>query len=229
MVAAINTGLDRGLFSLDAGDNRWGDGEGVYRFDFAGLPAIASVRGAGFGELGESVAVRPTERAAEFVRTANAGFLAGDAFTSGWLERKEGEWPQSTDKPMNASGGICCRSSRGRRSSRRASPRAGRSGCKGPAGTPSQGRGARPFRWRASLRDQYGAARPGGIQHPTVGFPRPGARHVFQDGRGSLSACHHPPTAHPGGFVIGWGVAGMCSSGSRRVPSRKPVTSPCRR
>ncbi|AIB13206.1 hypothetical protein ABAZ39_14680 (plasmid) [Azospirillum argentinense] len=102
MVAAINTGLDRGLFSLDAGDNRWGDGEGVYRFDFAGLPAIASVRGAGFGELGVSVAVRPTERAAEFVRTANAGFLAGDAFASGWLERKDGKWLQSPDKPMNA-------------------------------------------------------------------------------------------------------------------------------
>jgi hypothetical protein len=111
MVAAINAGLDQGLFGLAEDDNRWpgfeADARGrdvthVYHFTFGGLPAIASVRDAGFGELAIHVAVNPAKRGEEFVRAANGGLYAGDAFAAGWLERKKGKWLQRTKRPTNA-------------------------------------------------------------------------------------------------------------------------------
>ena len=35
----------------------------------------------------------------EFIISGNAGFYAGDAFATGWLERKDGKWLQSEAKP----------------------------------------------------------------------------------------------------------------------------------
>lgn len=102
MVAAINAGLDQGLFGLDVDDNRWNGEFGIYRFDFAGMPAIASVRDVGFGELSIHVAVRPTKDAERAIRSANAGFYAGDAFAAGWLEREKGKWLQSSTNPATA-------------------------------------------------------------------------------------------------------------------------------
>lgn len=102
MVAAINAGLDQGLFGLDSDDNRWPGDHAIYRFGFAGMPAIASVNDIGFGELAIHVAVQPTERAEEFITSDNAGLYAGDAFASGWLERKSGKWLQGSEKPCNA-------------------------------------------------------------------------------------------------------------------------------
>ncbi len=102
MVAAINAGLDQGVFGLDSDDNRWTGEHGIYRFDFGGMPAIASARDIGFGELAIHVAVRPTDRAETLITLGNAGLYAGDAFGSGWLERKGGKWLQDNGKPCNA-------------------------------------------------------------------------------------------------------------------------------
>jgi hypothetical protein len=96
MVAAINAGLEQGIFGLAENDNRWKTTYGIYRFDFDELPAIACVCDAGFGELSVHVALNPTRRAEEFIVSSNAGFIAGDAFASGWLERKLGAWLQTS-------------------------------------------------------------------------------------------------------------------------------------
>lgn len=45
------------------------------------------------------VAINPTDRADDFIRTHNAGYVAGDAFASGWLERKLGAWLQTQANP----------------------------------------------------------------------------------------------------------------------------------
>jgi hypothetical protein len=102
MVAAVNAGLDQGLFGLAEDDNRWGTEYGIYRFDFDALPAIACVRDIGHGELSVQVAINPTDRADDFIRTHNAGYVAGDAFASGWLERKLGAWLQTQANPTGS-------------------------------------------------------------------------------------------------------------------------------
>lgn len=102
MVAGINAGLEQGQFGLSPEDNRWDGNEAVYRFAFDGLPAIACVRDAGFGELSVHVAIRPTNRAEEAIRAYNAGFVAGDAFASGWLERESGTWLQTSTSPTGS-------------------------------------------------------------------------------------------------------------------------------
>lgn len=99
MVAAVNAGLKQGHFGLAAEDNRWNGDHVIYHFDFGGLAAIAYVSDAGFGELSIHVAVNPTDRAEEFISGFNSGFIAGDAFGSGWLERERGAWLQTTSAP----------------------------------------------------------------------------------------------------------------------------------
>lgn len=99
MVAAINAGLDQGVFGLDEEDNRWGSEYGIYRFVFDGLPAMACVRDIGFAELSVHVALNPTDVAEDFIRTHNAGLVAGDGYASGWLERKNGKWLQTPQAP----------------------------------------------------------------------------------------------------------------------------------
>jgi predicted transcriptional regulator len=102
MIAAINAGLEQHLFGLDAGDNRWAGENPIYRFTFGTMPAIACVGDAGFGELIFHVAARPTQNAEEWIRADNAGFLAGDAFAAGWLERRAGKWLQTSGGPICA-------------------------------------------------------------------------------------------------------------------------------
>ncbi len=103
MVGAVNAGLDQCVFGLEPDDNRWaGDEAFVYRFSFLDMPAIASVSDAGYDELSIHVAVNPAERAEKFIKSANAGLYAGDAFASGWLERRDGKWLQNSDHPCNA-------------------------------------------------------------------------------------------------------------------------------
>jgi hypothetical protein len=97
MVGGINAGLEQGRFGL-SGDDGWDGTEIVYRFVFDGLPAIAYVRDIG-GELAVHVAIQPTARGEEWVRSYNAGFLAGEAFASGWLEREQGCWLQMSIAP----------------------------------------------------------------------------------------------------------------------------------
>ena len=46
------------------------------------------------------MAINPTDRAEDWIESHNAGFLAGDAFASGWLEREKGRWLQVSDSPV---------------------------------------------------------------------------------------------------------------------------------
>ncbi len=103
MVAAINAGLDQNLFGLDADDNRWTGGKAVYRFTLADMPAIASVGDASFGELVFKVALQPCSDAEKFIEPCTGPdirFEAGEAFASGWLERRKGKWLQTGPRPM---------------------------------------------------------------------------------------------------------------------------------
>ena len=95
MVAAINAGLDQKVFDLDAGP------EGVvqFRFEIEGVPAVAHVSNAGWDELSISVALWPTAEGERWVSCSNAGFLAGDCFAHGWLERRKGQWLQTPGRP----------------------------------------------------------------------------------------------------------------------------------
>ena len=102
MVAGINAGLEQGVFDLEETANA-SESEGrIYRFAFAGLPAMAYARDIGYGELSIHVAVNPTGRCEKFIAASNAGFVAGDGYASGWLERRKGKWLQTTDKPCGA-------------------------------------------------------------------------------------------------------------------------------
>ncbi|TAJ82888.1 hypothetical protein [Reyranella sp.] len=102
MVGAINAGLDQGIFGLTEDDNRWTGDHGIYRFDFEGVAAIACVQDAGYGELAVHVAISPTNQAEDFIRASDAGFEAGDAFASGWLERRRGTWLQTSGAPVGS-------------------------------------------------------------------------------------------------------------------------------
>lgn len=102
MVAAINAGLEQRVFGLRPGENFWlgslvaepSRGRS-HRFEFTfgpGIPALAAVSDAGFDELGIYVALNPRVHAA--VGSAFAGKRAGEAYASGWLERRLGVWLQ---------------------------------------------------------------------------------------------------------------------------------------
>ena len=101
MVAAINAGIAQGLFSIRPGDNRWPAGENQdrreafsFNFSIGNIPAVASVQDAGFDELSIHAALWPTEDGLRVVKSLNAYFRAGEAFATGWLERREGAWLQ---------------------------------------------------------------------------------------------------------------------------------------
>jgi hypothetical protein len=98
MVCAVNAGLAQKLFTLRPGDNRFSNEDGMGQlFDFLlpnGLPARGWVGDAGFDELSVHAAVNPK---GTWVRTANGGFSAGDAFAGSWVERQRGAWLQTAD------------------------------------------------------------------------------------------------------------------------------------
>ncbi|MOA37888.1 hypothetical protein D3C78_1595170 [compost metagenome] len=97
MVHAVNAGISQKHFSLRPDDNRWPgfarDGW-FYDFDLPGnIPARAYVRDIGFGELSVNVAALSNGNLMQYW---DAGFRAGEAFATGWLERKDGAWLQSS-------------------------------------------------------------------------------------------------------------------------------------
>jgi hypothetical protein len=107
MVAAINAGLDRKLFGLAPAPLPAGRS---FRFRVEGVPAIAHVWDSGSGKLSITVALWPTADAAHWIKSSNAGFLAGECFAHGWLERLMGRWLQTPSLITTAS--FQCRSNR---------------------------------------------------------------------------------------------------------------------
>lgn len=99
MVYAVNAALEQKLFSLRPGDDRFKDNlRQGQTFDFVlpnGLPVRGSISDAGFEEISIHAAVNPKGDA---VRAFNAGFDAGDAFGTTWVERRTGAWIQSNDR-----------------------------------------------------------------------------------------------------------------------------------
>lgn len=107
MVCTINEGIRQGFFTLHPDNYDWAPSkdDNLRRnglcFDFFlpnGQAASGYVGDAGFGELSIHAAVNPT---GNFLQSLNAGFLAGDAFAGGWLERERGSWLQSTPSQFN--------------------------------------------------------------------------------------------------------------------------------
>lgn len=101
MVAAINAGLERELFSLTPGDNRWSgsaQGETVF-WDFsvpAGLAGLAACHDGGFDELRIYAAVNPTPEARRWLSVIGGGWRAGEAIAAGWLERRTKPYLQTS-------------------------------------------------------------------------------------------------------------------------------------
>jgi hypothetical protein len=107
MVAGINAGIEKRLFTVLPNDNRWPGAAvsehdrhlrptfNVFHFDVGSIPAIGYVSDAGFDELSIHVMFWPNEKGEEWIRVYDAGFVAGDAFAAGWFERRDGAWLQS--------------------------------------------------------------------------------------------------------------------------------------
>lgn len=100
MVAATNAAIEQKLLSVRPGDNRWPGWDQkkthVFNLTFgADIPALGSVFDAGFDEIAIHVALWPTARGFKSVEAWNAGFNAGEAFATGWLERANGAYLQS--------------------------------------------------------------------------------------------------------------------------------------
>jgi hypothetical protein len=110
MVCVINQGLQRKIFALKPGDNRWDSSvsnnpedrnsrhsDHGYFYDFTlpnGLPARGYVQALGWGgELKVGAAVHPKRYATS--TSSFADFSAGDAWATSWLERETGAWLQS--------------------------------------------------------------------------------------------------------------------------------------
>jgi hypothetical protein len=119
MVLALNEGLDRGLFTMVPDDNRWPgvdrtddkhrrqDQSYVYDFEVGAIPAVAQIGDGGHDELRVFIALWPTDEARRLVGVVGAGFRAGEAVADGWVERRDGAYLQTADRPS-----LSCRRQR---------------------------------------------------------------------------------------------------------------------
>lgn len=107
MVAGVNAGIERKLFSVRPGDNRWPDSDrdGVtFSVVFGdGIPGLVWIRGSSHYELTVHVALWPTSDSHRWLNCWNAGFAVGEVFARGWVERDRGAYLQSSPKL------FCCR------------------------------------------------------------------------------------------------------------------------
>lgn len=100
MVAAINAGLEQGVFKLRFADDPWAINEvRTYEFALPRLPhrrAVVHARDIGHEEIALHVMVEPDAEGEELVNLGPHRVLlrncAGAAL--GWLERKKGAWLQ---------------------------------------------------------------------------------------------------------------------------------------
>jgi hypothetical protein len=99
MVAAINASVEQRVFELDGtspdGPQRVPD-LAVYGFSFCGLPALGCASYIGYHELSIHASLLPTRQGRDWVCVCDGGFRAGAAFATGWLERREGKWLQTS-------------------------------------------------------------------------------------------------------------------------------------
>ena len=107
LVAVINAGLERDLFTLRARriygpEEETGAGGHAFAFEAGKIPALGWVSDAGFDELSFHVALWPTLDGERWVRCSNANRLAGEFFAYGWLERRRGLWLQTNSNPLSA-------------------------------------------------------------------------------------------------------------------------------
>ncbi len=100
LVAAINAGLEQGIFGLGPSDNFWLDQfeneqheRYFYRFSIADIPVEVSVSNINFGELAIHVAFWPTMCNPPF---PNLPTLKGLVEARGWLERLHGTYLQTS-------------------------------------------------------------------------------------------------------------------------------------
>lgn len=115
MVCAINEGIERKIFSLIPGDNRWDDTvsnnpedknphnkDNGFFYDFKlqnDMPARGYVIALGWGgELAIRTAVLPKGYSLD---SSFAGFSAGEAVACSWLEREKGAWLQTALKSFH--------------------------------------------------------------------------------------------------------------------------------
>lgn len=103
MVCAINAALEQKLFSLhEPNDGRFDHLKGPeLPFDFTlpdGTPARGMARDGGWGELEVYAAISPAEG-----YPGVKGFSGGNAFGSGWIERREGLWLQDFSSTFHGS------------------------------------------------------------------------------------------------------------------------------
>ncbi|MFV5264573.1 hypothetical protein ACMUMS_13575 [Acinetobacter courvalinii] len=104
MVFSINEALKKELISLDIPSN-WQSEPYIKQepvlFDFYlpnDLPVRVYISDAGFYELSIHAAVNPKNNS---VKAFNAGFNAGDAFATSWLERETGAWLQNNSSQFS--------------------------------------------------------------------------------------------------------------------------------
>lgn len=98
LVSAINAGLENELFTLEDSEQKV---DQVYQHLIGGISAVTYVHSIGFGELSFHVAIQPTPECMKLIRGAFAGFHAGEGWVTGWLERKEGKWIQTSTSGKN--------------------------------------------------------------------------------------------------------------------------------
>ena len=102
LVAALNAGIEKRIFSIRPGDNRWEGannkhiaGNGcVYRFSVGDTPAIAALIDIGYDEISVHAALWPTPEVERWISVINPDLLAGEVEAIGWLERRDGAWLQ---------------------------------------------------------------------------------------------------------------------------------------
>jgi hypothetical protein len=86
LVAAINSGLEQGLFTLKPGPVE----DQVYRFFLSDLPVLARAKDIGWDEVSIYALVLPTKKGEEFLdaRCHSIHLEMGEAVAHGWLERR---------------------------------------------------------------------------------------------------------------------------------------------
>jgi hypothetical protein len=96
LVAAVNAGLEQGVFGLGADENAFPLGESMsYRFEIAGIPGAANARDIGWSELRIQVALWPAEESELHLDCAcntRAMKTQGKLLAYGWLERMRGKY-----------------------------------------------------------------------------------------------------------------------------------------